>query len=186
LVLTYPNDDDGVLYLFKLIIQKYGFEWLDALLKQDIKWVRGATAATSTIIEGNASGDGDRVLTFSGLGGFTPSTSFLKVQQPNAPDEFMTWAQRAAIFNSTPRPQSAKLLLSFLLNDDWQKPIAQRGAPSVRTSLAAQYNNNIFAANNTQTSGYIDFMADREEVEWWRFQMETSIGLAVGPNPVQV
>ncbi|KAM4058654.1 bacterial extracellular solute-binding protein domain-containing protein [Hirsutella rhossiliensis] len=182
MVLTYPNDDDGVLYLFKLIIQRYGLEWLDALLMQDIKWVRGATEATATIIRDHNSTTGTRILTFSGLGGFTPSTSFLKVQQPRAPDQFMTWAQQAAIFKSTTRPESAKLFASFLLSDEWQGSIAERGAPTVRTSLTSE--NNVFAANNTSPNGYITFMGNREDVEWWRMQMETAIGLAVGPNPV--
>ncbi|KPM46313.1 hypothetical protein AK830_g135 [Neonectria ditissima] len=118
MVLTYPNDDDGVLYLFSLIIRRYGFGWLDGLLKQDVQWVRGATLATGTIIQGHGT-DSTRVLSFSGLGGFTPATDFLKVKQPETPDQFMTWAQQAAIFKSTPRPESAKLFTSFLLSDEW-------------------------------------------------------------------
>ncbi|KIL88325.1 fe3+ abc transporter periplasmic protein [Fusarium avenaceum] len=180
IVLTYPNDDDGVLYQFKLIIQKYGFKWLDALLKQDIKWVRGATLATGTIIQDHSS-NGPRVLTFSGLGVFTPSTTFLKTAKPEAPDRFMTWAQQSAIFKSTPRPNSAKLLASFLLSDSWQKNIATSGAPTVRDSLTGA--NNVFKANNTEPLGYAKFMNDRQDVEWWRMQMETQIGLAVGPDP---
>ncbi|EJP64195.1 Fe3+ ABC transporter periplasmic protein [Beauveria bassiana ARSEF 2860] len=182
IVLTYPNDDDGVLYLFALIIERYGFQWLDSLLQQDVQWVRGASAATGTIISNHNATNGSRVLTFSGLGGFTPSTSFLLVQRPAPPDRFMTWAQLAGIFASTPRPESAKLFASFLLSDEWQQPIAQTGAPSIRTSLTGD--NNVFAANNTEPTGYITFMSNREEVEWWRLQLETSIGLAVGPNPV--
>ncbi|KAM0227380.1 hypothetical protein ACHAPO_011566 [Fusarium lateritium] len=180
IVLTYPNDDDGVLYQSKLIIQRYGFEWLDALLKQDVKWVRGATLATGTIIQDHSS-NGARVLTFSGLGIFTPSTTFLKTVKPEAPDQFMTWAQQSAIFKSTPRPNSAKLLASFLLSNSWQKDIAIRGAPTVRQSLTGA--NDVFKANNTEPLGYIEFMGDRRDVEWWRMQMETQIGLAVGPNP---
>lgn len=180
IVLTYPNDDDGVLYQFKLIIQKHGFKWLDALLKQDVKWVRGATLSTGTIIQDHESG-GPRVLTFSGLGVFTPSTSFLKVVKPEVPDRFMTWAQQSAIFASTPRPNSAKLLASFLLSDSWQKNIAKSGAPTVRQSLTGV--NDVFKANDTEPIGYIDFMNDRQDVEWWRMQMETQIGLAVGPDP---
>lgn len=167
------------MYLFRLIVARYGFAWLDALLQQDIQWVRGATLATGTIIDSHAK-NGSRVLTFSGLGGFTPSTDFLEVRQPVAPDQFMTWAQQAAIFKSTPRPESAKLLASFLLSDEWQGPIAARGVPSIRASLNKI---DVFAANNTQPSGYISFMSDREEVEWFRFQMELSIGLARGDDP---
>jgi len=171
-----------VLYLFRLIVARYGFDWLDALLQQDVQWVRGATLATGTIIENHAN-NGSRVLTFSGLGGFTPSTDFLKVKQPVSPDQFMTWAQQAAIFKSTRRPESAKLLASFLLSDEWQGPIAARGVPSIRASLNTAQGTDVFAANNTQPSGYINFMSDREEVEWWRFQMELSIGLARGDDP---
>ncbi|KAL6826531.1 periplasmic binding protein-like II [Trichoderma camerunense] len=181
LVLTYPNDDDGVLYLFSLIIERYGFRWLDSLLKQDVMWVRGAAAATGAIIDNHSSGKGSRVLTFSALGGFTPSTSFLQVRQPDAPDQFMTWAQQAAIFASTPRPESSKLFLSFLLSTEWQSTLSASGGPSIRTSLTGT--NNVFMANNTQPSGYITFMGNRENVEWWRMQMETYIGLAKGPDP---
>lgn len=181
LVLTYPNDDDGVLYLFSLIIERYGFKWLDSLLKQDVMWVRGAAAATGAIIDNHSSGKGSRVLTFSALGGFTPSTSFLQVHQPDAPDQFMTWAQQAAIFASTPRPESSKLFLSFLLSTEWQSTLSASGGPSIRTSLTGT--NNVFMANNTQPSGYITFMGNRENVEWWRMQMETYIGLAKGPDP---
>lgn len=182
IALTYPNDDDGVLYQFVLIIQQHGFSWLDGLLRQNVKWVRGATAATGAIIKDHESTDGSRILSFSGLGGFTPSTTFLKVQQPTLPDRFMTWAQQGAIFKSTQMPESAKLLSAFLLSDAWQKPIAARGAPTVRASLSAD--NDVFASNNTKPLGYIRFMSNRTEVEWWRMQMETSIGLAVGPDPV--
>jgi len=182
--LTYPNDDDGVLYQFKLIIEQHGFAWLDKLLLQNVRWVRGATAATTAIIDDHESASGSVILSFSGLGGFTPSTSFLKVQQPRLPDRFMTWAQQGAIFSSTKMPESAKLLSAFLLSDEWQKPIAARGAPSVRTSLST--NNDVFRAANTEPLGYIKFMSNRTGVEWWRMQMETSIGLAVGPDPILV
>lgn len=96
----------------------------------------------------------------------------------------MTWAQQGAIFASTKMPESAKLLSAFLLSDAWQKPIATRGAPSVRTSLST--NNDVFEAGNTEPLGYIQFMSNRTEVEWWRMQMETSLGLAVGLDPVLV
>lgn len=116
--MTYPNDDDGVLYQFKLIIEQHGFAWLDKLLLQNVRWVRGATAATTAIIDDHESASGSVILSFSGLGGFTPSTSFLKVQQPRLPDRFMTWAQQGAIFSSTKMPESAKLLSAFLLSDE--------------------------------------------------------------------
>lgn len=93
----------------------------------------------------------------------------------------MTWAQQGAIFASTEMPESAKLLSAFLLSDEWQRPIAAR-VPSVRTSLSTY--NDVFKAANTEPLGYVDFVSDRTEVEWWRMQLEASIGLAVGPDLV--
>lgn len=81
----------------------------------------------------------------------------------------MTWAQEGAIFASTKMPESAKLLSAFLVSDAWQKPIAARGAPSVRMSLST--NNDVFQAVNTEPLVYIEFMSNRTEVEWWRMQM---------------
>ncbi|KAK4505000.1 hypothetical protein PRZ48_002963 [Zasmidium cellare] len=36
LILTYPNDDDAIAYLFSLIIGRYGYDWLYALAKNDV------------------------------------------------------------------------------------------------------------------------------------------------------
>lgn len=185
IALTYPNDDDGALYQFEPIIEQHGFRCLDGLLLQSVRWVRGATAASYQSHHRRPRvANGTVVLSFSGLGGFTPATSFLKVQKPQLLDRFMTWAQQGAIFASTKMPESAKLLWAFLLSDEWQEPIAARGAPAVRTSLSA--GNDISKAENTEPLGYIEFMSNRAEVEWWRMQMETYIGLAVGPDPVLV
>lgn len=41
IVSTYPNDDDAVLYLYKLMVDKYGWDWLRRFLAQDVAWVRG-------------------------------------------------------------------------------------------------------------------------------------------------
>ena len=39
LILTYPNDDDVITYLFSIITSKYGFAWLKGLAQQDFEWV---------------------------------------------------------------------------------------------------------------------------------------------------
>jgi hypothetical protein len=52
LVLTLPNDDDAVNYLFSIIVSRYGWEWLEALNKQDVQWVRGTATPAYIIVEG--------------------------------------------------------------------------------------------------------------------------------------
>ena len=49
IVLTIPNDDDAIGYLFPLTIRRHGWAWLHALVKQDVQWVRG-TATPSYIL----------------------------------------------------------------------------------------------------------------------------------------
>ncbi|MER7404766.1 extracellular solute-binding protein [Streptomyces sp. NPDC000070] len=41
IVSTYPNDDDAVLYLYSLVVEKYGWDWLRRFVAQDVAWVRG-------------------------------------------------------------------------------------------------------------------------------------------------
>ena len=93
LVLVWPNDDDGVLTLFMLIIGRYGWGWLDALVKQDALWVRGAVGPAYTIVANNSS----RVLTFTSLG-YPPDPSALTTVNPEYPEQFTSWGQTMAIF----------------------------------------------------------------------------------------
>ena len=41
LALTYPNDDDAITFLFSILINKYGWDWFETLVKQDVQWIRG-------------------------------------------------------------------------------------------------------------------------------------------------
>ncbi|KAF2874636.1 hypothetical protein BDV95DRAFT_604797 [Massariosphaeria phaeospora] len=56
IVLTYPNDDDAVLYTFDLIMQQLGAGWFDDLLLQNPRWVRGSATPTSLIDQANNKG----------------------------------------------------------------------------------------------------------------------------------
>jgi ABC-type Fe3+ transport system substrate-binding protein len=53
MVLTIPNDDDAIGYLFSLAIQRYGWAWLHALKEQDVQWVRGTATPGYVIAENN-------------------------------------------------------------------------------------------------------------------------------------
>ncbi|KAF7954073.1 hypothetical protein EAE96_005206 [Botrytis aclada] len=96
IVATYPNDDDAIGYLFSIIIiEKYGFEWLNALAAQDVQWVRG-TATPGFVMRDNhnnattsASGSSPkgRVLSFTT---YPPSNeTYFQMAQPAAQNS--TW-----------------------------------------------------------------------------------------------
>lgn len=64
LILTHPNDDDAVGYLFSLITSRYGFEWFQKLAANNVQWNRGTATSLYQWI-GNTT---DRSLTFTCIG----------------------------------------------------------------------------------------------------------------------
>ncbi|KAL3426789.1 ABC transporter [Phlyctema vagabunda] len=183
LVITYPNDDDAICYLFALIVERYGFEWLDALAAQDVQWVRGTATPSYVIVDqhnnATASSAG-RVLTFSTSGYPGGSAPFLASRQPDAPEQVMAWAQTSAAFSSTKRPETAKLFLAWITSTEYQKPGA--GYSPLKSFDAGK----VMTSNVTQTSGFRQFMQDRTSVDWWKLQFETTLGTAQGPGPIDL
>jgi len=180
LILTYPNDDDAITYLFSIITSKYGFNWLEGLAQQDVQWVRGT--ATPAILLGNSSknSSSQRVLSFTTLGHYTNGPT-IKLQAPSL-EEYMSWYQRIGIFGSTRCPESSKLFVSWLLSDEYQQTISN-SSNTVLNHLNQQSGFNIYASNTTQVGGFPRFMTDRATVEWWRTQFELTLGTAIGPDP---
>ncbi|KAE9970945.1 hypothetical protein EG328_005961 [Venturia inaequalis] len=192
LVLTYPNDDDAINYLFTLIVSKYGFEWLDALAKQDVQWVRG-TATPSYIMVDNhlnttssaaiacsAGSPQGRILSFTSAGYPAGPAPFLHSAAPLAPEQTISWAQTTAAFSSTKRPQSAKLFLSWITSGEWQHGGA--GFSPLRSLDMGR----VMVGNGTQSSGFRLFVGDRVGVEWWKLQFEMVIGNPLGPGPMEM
>lgn len=157
-----------MLYLFKLIIQQYGWQWLDQLLEQDVQWVRG-TATPAEIMLHNTS----KTLSFTT---FPPAEDWVSV--PPVSDQYMSWTQTSAIFKATKLPETAKLLQAFLISEAYQR-IAE--APSVRRDVG---NVTIWDANNTDYTTFHQFMENRDMVEQWRFVFEDKIGTAQGLSPL--
>ncbi|KAF9562910.1 periplasmic binding protein-like II [Agrocybe pediades] len=169
IALTYPNDDDSILYLFTLITKKYGWQFTRDLLKQDIRWARG-TATPSQIIANN------NEIAVS----FAASSPYVKgVSTQSSTDVYMAWPQTACIFSRTKMPESSKLFMNFLLSDEWQSVFD--GKFATRRKFDGQ---GIFKQSNVEPLGYGKFMSDRTTVEKWRFQFESFIGTPQGPDPL--
>ena len=178
-MLTYPNDDDALNYLFSTIISKYGFTWLEGLAKQDVQWVRGSATASRVIGQNSQNATDQRVLTFTTAENYT----FVPNVASQAPeDDYISWFQGMGILASTKCPESAKLFVSWLLSDEFQQPVS-KFATTPLNHLNAISGNNIDADKYTQVAGYESFIRDRARVEWWRFQYETTLEPPQGPNP---
>ncbi|GIZ44334.1 hypothetical protein CKM354_000753500 [Cercospora kikuchii] len=181
LVITYPNDDDAIAYLFSLIVSRYGFQWLYDLAENDVQWVRG-TGSPSAILSASHNTTSTRALSFTS---YNSGASFFATQAPEAPEQIMSWAQSAAIIASTPRPESAKLFLSYLTSFEQQNATAASGRPSILTNLNEQYGVSP-DSNITQVSGFRVFEQDRNTVEWWKNLFEEVLGSAQGKGPLEV
>ncbi|KAH9203484.1 ABC transporter substrate binding protein-like protein [Leptodontidium sp. 2 PMI_412] len=177
LVLTYPNDDDAVLFLFSLIVSQYGWSWFESLLKQDVHWVRGAATPTALIAQANSSA----VLSFTSNLSGAPTLSSRATT-----DGHVIWPQTAGIFASSKYPESAKLFISWMMSDAFQKIILQEaGTPPVRSGLLPNSTSGTaWDDRSVAPSHFGKFMVNRETVEWWRLQFESFLGTAQGASPL--
>ncbi|KAI0751257.1 ABC-type Fe3+ transport system [Daedaleopsis nitida] len=177
LVFTYPNDDDAVLFAFKLILEKYGYSWFEQLLTQNPRWVRG-TATPSTLIETSNS---TYVASFTGTGTY-PGTLLYNTSYPSEA-QFVTWPQTGAILKDAPHPESAKLLHSYMVSKEYQEAIngwTVRKDVTPTNGLAP-----IFDVPNTNITAFGDWMMDRAAVERLRFFFEDRLGTAQGLSPLE-
>lgn len=95
----------------------------------------------------------------------------------------MSWAQTGAIIAGTPRLESSKLFVSWLVDVDRQNTTNTAGA-TVLKSLNTERGVDPFASNATQYSGFRAFEQDRADVEWWKNLFEEVLGTPQGPGPI--
>ncbi|MGP3916569.1 ABC transporter substrate-binding protein [Nonomuraea sp. 10N515B] len=172
LVFTYPNDDDAVLYYFKQLTDKYGFDYLKKLMAQHPKFVRGTQAAADLV------GTGDYVANFASAG------SFSGLSTPSIPEHspWVAWPQTAAVFKKAPHKAAAKLYLSWLLSKDAQQNSI--GTWSARTDVAAPADRKgIFDYKNMNPLGLGTFMNDRAALDRYKARVGLYIGDVKGVDP---
>ncbi|KAL9563856.1 hypothetical protein ACKAV7_012028 [Fusarium commune] len=176
LVLTYPNDDDAVLYAFDLILQEFGYEWFEKLLQQNPRWVRGTGTPLTLLNDANSTA----AATFTaGIG--LSSSETLNVTIPTK-GSFVTWAQRAAILKDAPHPEGAKLLHNFMLSYEYQ---ASTESWSVLKDVPAPAGYpEIMDVPSTNPVEFERFMSDRARVERLKLFFEDKIGTAQGLSPL--
>ncbi|WLE00707.1 extracellular solute-binding protein (plasmid) [Agrobacterium leguminum] len=177
IVLTYPTDDDAVLFWFKRVVDKYGWDYVAALAKQDPIYVRG-TQAPADMVE-----SGEATVTFSTDGGLVPSEGTAsRFVLPEA-DPFVAWPQQAAILKGAKHPEAAKLYLSWLLDKDTQKNVWYMW--SVRTDVEPPKGYKpIWEYKNGDPTAFGKFLSDRGAVERFRSQIGLYLAEVKGdPSP---
>lgn len=177
IALTYPHDDDSVLYQFDRVIAKHGWEWIDRLAKQDVLWIDGS-GVNRQIVE-----RGERAVSFNTSGPLVAAadspTRFLLPRT----DSFLSWAHPTAIFRQTRHPEAAKLYMSWLLSAERQ---SSGTAWSVRRDMPNPRGYGPLSQYNTSPAQFRTALQDRARLEKLRDQLRQTFGPALAPNPTKV
>ncbi|MDX6346534.1 MAG: hypothetical protein QOF84_1324 [Streptomyces sp.] len=174
LIFTYPNDDDAVLYEFKLIVQQYGWSWLKKVMAQNPALVRGTPYSAGPVAAGTY------LATAGTTGDPTPNAT---VVLPSS-DRFNSWAQRSAIFKASKHRATAELFTSWLHSQAVQKSTIASWTWSVRSDVAPPTGLKPLAAyKTTNPDSFVKFMSDRAAVERFRSQLQLYVGSVTGADP---
>jgi ABC-type Fe3+ transport system substrate-binding protein len=114
IILTYPHDDDAVLYQFSQIIAAEGWDWLDRLLEQKPRWVRGT--ATPQFLIGQREG----AATFASARALAPAEgSNLRLLVPSE-SFFQACYQVGGMLRGARHKAAGRLYLAHLLSPEYQ------------------------------------------------------------------
>lgn len=173
LVLTYPHDDDAVLYVYDELIKQYGKEFLSKLASLNPLFIRG-TAGPPLLIGMND--------LLGSLTGYETTPDQLSQSYIPETDFFISWAQRIAMFKQTKHKAAARLFIAFVQSEEFQKSLGNY------TVLKNSHLKNIDWIGdhpNTNPVGFYEFMRDREYVGNLRTLMEKYFGPVKGASPVK-
>jgi ABC-type Fe3+ transport system substrate-binding protein len=145
LISTDPTEDDAGLSVFNLIVEKYGWDYMDKYMAQKPAFVTSGHADVS-----NAIAAGEKLATFDS----TSTTPRLKAQgKPIEPvfsqaDATPVFLVGAAIFKDAPHPNAAKLYLTWYLAKEQQSrsgtfsprsDVSRRFPPTTSTAASARW-----------------------------------------------
>ncbi|MGO4454753.1 ABC transporter substrate-binding protein [Arthrobacter sp. RAF14] len=173
LILTFPHDDDAVLYVYDKMIKQYGEDFLDQLAAQKPHFVRG-TAAPAVMVGtrgylGNLTGRTARAN--------EPSRSYIPGK-----DWFISWTQRAAVFRDAPNTDAGKLFLAYVASKEYQ---SSYGGWRTRKDLTPPAGMQPLSSyGNTDPLDFLAWMRDRQHIDALKERMASVFGPVTGESPL--
>ena len=175
-ITCYPHDDDATLYLFHVIVQKYGWDWMTKFTANKPNYVQGHLPVARSVASG------ENIATFdasSSVWEFKRQGKLEVVWSPE--DETPVFTLTGGIFKDAPHPNAAKLYLTWFLAKEQQSRI---GSFSSRSDIAPPEGfkplTSYKIANN-----YREFMVDEKLIEALRKRMEGFTGPVVNKGGVR-
>ncbi|MEM7086618.1 MAG: extracellular solute-binding protein [Bacteroidota bacterium] len=176
-ILTYPHDDDAVLYQFWNLKEMYGWEYLQKLVETEPVWVRGTAWPYEAINKGWYGASFTTFWAFEPIPGM--NTRFMLPKK----DYFLTWFQAAGIPKEAKHKAAAKLYLNWMLSEEFQGKWLQF---PVRRDVEAPAGYKSVHHHNTSPADFHRWLLKRDIVERFRMQMLHLIGPVKGPTPVDI
>lgn len=175
-ITCYPADDDATLYLFHVIVQKYGWDWMAKYTANKPNYVQGHLPVARSVASGES------IATFdasSSVWEFKRQGKLEVVWSPE--DETPVFTLTGGIFKDAPHPNAAKLYLTWFLAKEQQSRV---GSFSTRADVAPPEGfkplTSYKIANN-----YREFMVDDKLIEALRKRIEGYTGPVVNKGGVR-
>ena len=132
-----PADDDAALYLLHLIVQQYGWTWMDRYMANKPHFIQGHLPVARAIAEGKMAATFDATITTTGAlerQGAPIEIAF------SAEDETPVFTVTGGIFKDAPHPNAARLFFTWYLAREQQSRLGTfsprlDGPRKVRTLL---------------------------------------------------
>jgi ABC-type Fe3+ transport system substrate-binding protein len=180
IISNYPHDDDVSLFNYHTIVQKYGWKWMDGLMANQPRFIRGHVGVAEEIARGRAIASFDATVATANM---PTNKGRTKVSFP-VDDLVPIFTLRCGIFKDCPHPNAARLFEAWLLSKDYQ---ASAGMWPTRADVPAtgglQPITSYRLANN-----FREFVEDEALVADLRKRFESYIGPikgepVLGPTP---
>ena len=114
-ITVYPADDDAALYLYHLIVQKYGWGWMDKYMANKPNFIQGHLPVARSVASG------ENIATFDASSSVWPFKREGKLEIVWSPvDETPVFTLTGGIFKDAPHPNAAKLYLTWFLAREQQ------------------------------------------------------------------
>jgi len=114
-ITCYPADDDATLYLFYLIVQKYGWAWMDKYMATKPNFVQGHLPVARSVASG------ENIATFDASSSVWPFRREGKLEIVWSPvDGTPIFTLTGGILKDAPHPNAAKLYLTWFLAREQQ------------------------------------------------------------------
>jgi ABC-type Fe3+ transport system substrate-binding protein len=177
LISVYPHDDDAALYLFHLIVQKYGWSWMDRYMANKPNFIQGHLPVARSVAEGK------NAATLDATSSVWP---FERTGQPvemafSEIDETPVFTLTGGIFKDAPHPNAARLYLSWYVAKEQQSRL---GTFSPRTDVPPPEGFRPLTSYKI-ANAYREFVTDDKLIADLRKRMESYIGPIVNQGGVR-